>query len=105
MVEKNKNNKMLKKNIGGSRDTPVHHDTIIIIIIIIIMRGDRTAAGVIWSGKSCPLGSAAFSSVDAVDMISFDFQQNLPTLTCNIVMYSMHVNFGIYDCAADKTKT
>ena len=35
-------------------------------------------------------------------MISFDFQQNLPTLTCNIMMYSMHVNFGIYDCAADK---
>ena len=54
------------------------------------MRGDRKAASASasWSGKSRPLGSAAFPSVDAVDMISFDF------LTSNIMMYSMHVNFG-----------
>ena len=77
------------------------------VIIIIIMRGDRKAASAISSGKSCPLGSAAFSSVDAVDMISFDFQQNLPTpnLQHNDVFYARQLwtyNFGIHDCVADK---
>ena len=71
------------------------------------MRGDRKAASASWSGKSRPLGSAAFSSVDAVDMISFDFQQNLPTpnLQHNDVFYARQLwtyNFGIHDCVAEK---
>ena len=42
------------------------------------MQGNREAASASWSSKSRPLGLAGFSSVDAVDIISFDFQQNLP---------------------------
>ena len=65
------------------------------------MRGDRKAA------RSRPLGLAAFSSVDAVVMISFDFQQNLPTpnLQHNDVFHARQLwtyNFGIHDCVADK---
>ena len=70
-------------------------------------RGDKKAAVTSWSGKSRPLGSAAFSSVDAVDMISFDFQQNLPTpnLHHNDVFYARQLwtyNFGTHDCVANK---
>ena len=70
------------------------------------MQGDKKAAVASWSGKSRPLGSAAFSSVDAVDMISFDFQQNLPTPNLHHnVFYARQLwmyNFGIHDCVADK---
>ena len=48
------------------------------------MQGDRKAAGVIWSSKSCPLGLAAFSSVDAVDMVSFDLQHNDVFYACQL---------------------
>ena len=53
------------------------------------MWGDRKAASASWSGKSRLLGLAAFSSVDAMDMISFNFQQSLPTpnLQHNDVFY------------------
>ena len=43
------------------------------------MQGDKKAAVASWSNTIRSLGSAAYRSVDAVDMISFDFQQNLPT--------------------------
>ena len=71
------------------------------------MRGDKKAAVASSSGKSRPLGSAAFSSVDAVDMISFDFQQNLPTpnLHHSDMFFARQLwtyNFEIHDCVADK---
>ena len=43
------------------------------------MRGDKKAAVASWSNNTRSLGLAAYTSVDAVDMILFDFQQNLPT--------------------------
>ena len=71
------------------------------------MRGDSKAAVASWSNRSRLLGSAAHSSVDAVDMISFDFEQNLPTpnLHHNDVFYARQLwtyNFGIHDCVAEK---
>ena len=38
------------------------------------MRGDKKAAVASWSNTIRSLGSAAYGSVDAVDMISFHFQ-------------------------------
>ena len=71
------------------------------------MRGDSKAAVASWSNRSRSLGSAAYSSVDAVDMISFDFQQNLgtPNLHHNDMFYARQLwtyNFGIHDCVAGK---
>ena len=71
------------------------------------MRGDSKAAVASWSNRSHLLGSAAHFSVDAVDMISFDFEQNLPTpnLHHNDVFYARKLgtyNFGIHDCVAEK---
>ena len=71
------------------------------------MRGDQRAAVASWSNTVRSLGSAAYRSVDAVDMISFDFQQNLPTpnLHHNDAFYARQLwtyNFGIHDCVADK---
>ena len=71
------------------------------------MRGDKKAAVTSWSNTIRSLGSAAYRSVDVVDMISFDFQQNLPTLNLhhNDVYYAHQLwtyNFGIHDCVAGK---
>lgn len=71
------------------------------------MRGDKKAAVASWSGRTRSLGLAAHNSVDAVDMISFDFQQNLPTpnLHHNDMFYARQLwtyNFGIHDCIAEK---
>ena len=71
------------------------------------MRGDKKAAVTSWSNNTRSPGLAAYTSVDAVDMISFDFQQNLPTpnLHHNDVFYARQLwtyNFGIHDCVADK---
>ena len=71
------------------------------------MQGDKKAAVASWSNAIHSLGSAACRSVDAVDMISFDFQQNLstPNLHHNDVFYAGQLwtyNFGIHDCVAGK---
>ena len=71
------------------------------------MRGNTLAAVTSRSNICCPLGSAAHNSVDAVDMISFDFQQNLPApnLQHNDMLYARQLwtyNFGIHDCVAGK---
>ena len=71
------------------------------------MRNDQKAAIGSWSGRRRILGEAAYCSKDAVDMISFDFQQNLPTpnLHHNDVFYARQLwtyNFGIHDCVAGK---
>ena len=63
------------------------------------MRGDKKVAVASWSNT--------IHSVDAVDMISFDFQQNLPTphLHHNDVFYARQLwtyNFGIHDCVTEK---
>ena len=73
------------------------------------MRSDKKAAVTSWSNTNRSLSSAAYNSVDTVDMISFNFQQNLPTpnLHHNDVFYACQLwtymyNFGIHDCVADK---
>ena len=71
------------------------------------MRGDKKAAVTSWSNMIRSVGSAPYSSKDAVDMISFDFMQNLPTpnLSHNDVFYLRQLwtyNFGIHDLVADK---
>ena len=71
------------------------------------MRSDQKAAISSWSGKSRILGEAHFCSKDAIDMISFDFQQNPPTPTLhhNYVFYARQLwtyNFGIHDCVTGK---
>ena len=72
------------------------------------MRGDKNAAVYSWNGYTRSLGTAAYCSKDAVDMVSFDFMQNLPTpnLTHNDVLkYKrqlwMYV-FGIHDMVVDR---
>ena len=52
------------------------------------MRGDKNVAVDSWSSYNCSLCTAAYCSKDAVDMVSFDFMQNLPTpnLTHNDVL-------------------
>ena len=71
------------------------------------MRGDKKAAVASWSGFTRSIGLGGFSYVDAVDMISFDFQQNLPTpnLKHNDVFSACQLwtyNFGIHDCVSEK---
>ena len=71
------------------------------------IRGDSKGAVASWSNRSRSLGLAAYFSVDAVDMISFDFQQNLgtPNLHHNDMFYARQLwtyNFGIHDCVASK---
>ena len=73
------------------------------------MRGDKKAVVTSWSNKTHSLGLAGFTSVDAVDMVSFDFQQNLPrpNLCHNDVFYARQLwtyNFGIHNCVADSGK-
>ena len=52
------------------------------------MRGDKNAAVNNWNGYTRSLGTAAYCLKDAVDMVSFDFMQNLLTrnLTNNDVL-------------------
>ena len=71
------------------------------------MHGDSKAAVASWSNRSRSLGLAAYSSVDAVDMISFDFQQNLgtPKLHHSDMFYARQLwtyNFGIHDVVVGK---
>ena len=71
------------------------------------MCGNPLAPVASWSNICHPLESAAHNSVDAVDMISFDFQQNLPTpnLQHNDMFYARQLwtyIFGIHDCVAGK---
>ncbi|KAL9976984.1 hypothetical protein ACROYT_G014335 [Oculina patagonica] len=62
-----------------------------------------------WKERSCVLGSASvkYRSKDAVDMITFDFEQNLPTpnLQHNDMFYKRQLwtfNFGIPGCVANQ---
>ena len=52
------------------------------------MRRDKNAAVNSWNGYTRCLGTAAYCLKDAVDMVSFDFMQNLltPNLTHNDVL-------------------
>ena len=70
------------------------------------MRGDKKAAVETWSGYTRSLGTAAYSSKHAVDMVCFDFMQNLPTpnLMHNDVFYKRQLwtyVFGIHDMVVD----
>ena len=72
------------------------------------MLGDKNAAVDSWSGYTCSLCTAAYCSKDTVDMVSFDFMQNLlmPNLTHNDVLkYKrqlwMYV-FEIHDMVVDR---
>ena len=68
---------------------------------------DKKAAIHSWQGKMRESGSIPSQSKDAVDMITYNFQQNLktPTLRNNNVLYacqSWTYNFRIHDCLANK---
>ena len=72
-------------------------------------REDKQGAIRSWNEKARPIGSSGVRnrSKDAVDMITFDFQQNLPTpnLQHNDMFYKRQLwtyNFGIHDCVADQ---
>ncbi|XP_074629046.1 uncharacterized protein LOC141886699 [Acropora palmata] len=72
-------------------------------------RDDKNAAIQSWSGKTRTSGSSSVpnKSKDAVDMITFDFQQNLPTpnLHHNDMFYARQMwtyNFGIHDCVTNQ---
>ena len=71
------------------------------------MRGDKNAAVNSWNGYTRCLGTAAYCLKDAVDMVSFDFMQNLltPNLTHNDVLKykrQLWTNvFGIHDMVVD----
>ena len=70
-------------------------------------REEKQAAKESWSGTRRRLGSHhSFCSKDSVDMITYDFQQNLPTpnLRHSEVFYMRQLwmyNFGIHDCVSD----
>ena len=70
------------------------------------MQSDQKAAIGSWSGKRRILGEAAYRSKDAVDMISFDFKQNLPTPNLHHnAFYARQLwtyDFGTHDCIAGK---
>ena len=71
------------------------------------MRGDKNAAVETWGGYTRSLGTAAYCSKDAVDMVSFDFMQNLPTpnLNHNDVFYKRQLwtyVFGVHDMVVDR---
>ena len=62
-----------------------------------------------WVGKPRPVGSSGVKhrSKDAVDMITYDFQQNLetPNLQHNDMFYKRQLwtyNFGIHDCVSNQ---
>jgi len=65
-------------------------------------RRDKKLTQQSWNGKTRTLGESS-TSKDAIDMITFDFQQNLPTphLHHNDMFYLRQLwtfNFGIHDC-------
>ena len=74
------------------------------------MRKDDKARAVrSWVGKPRPVGSSGVKhcSKDAVDMITYDFQQNLetPNLQHNDMFYKRQLwtyNFGIHDCVSNQ---
>ena len=71
------------------------------------MRDDKNVAVASWSDMTRSLGSADFCSKDSVDVISFDFMQNLPTpnLSHNDVFYQHKLwtyVFGIHDLVVEK---
>ena len=71
------------------------------------MRDDKNLAVASWSDMTRSLGSADFCSKDGVDVISFDFMQNLPTpnLSHNDVFYQHKLwtyVFGIHDLVVEK---
>ena len=73
------------------------------------MRGDKNAAVDGWSGYTCSLCTPVYCCKDAVDMVSFDFMQNLPTpnLTHNdiVLKYKRQLwtyVFGIHDMVVDR---
>ena len=72
------------------------------------MRGDKNAAVNSWNGYTRSLGTAAYCHKDAMDMVSFDFMQNLltPNLTYNDVLKykcQLWTNvFGIHDMVVDR---
>ena len=60
-----------------------------------------------WTGKRRIQGEKDPCSRDAVDIITFDFEQNLPTpnLHHNDMFYARQLwvyNFGIHDCVSDQ---
>ena len=72
-------------------------------------KDDKNAAIQSWSGMTRTSGSSNVPNKgkDAVDMITFDFQQNLPTpnLHHNDMFYARQMwtyNFGIHDCVANQ---
>lgn len=71
-------------------------------------KADKRAAKKSWEGKSREVGGQLQPrSKDAVDMLTFDFQQNLPTpnLTHQDMFYARQLwtyNFGVHDCLANK---
>ena len=70
-------------------------------------RSDKAAAIRSWTGKTRLIGGQQPRTKDAVDMLTFDFQQNLPmpNLTHSDMFYSRQLwtyNFGVHDCVANR---
>lgn len=70
---------------------------------IILFRFVFKAAIVTWAGKRWVYGGVKPKSKDCVEVITFDFQQNLetPNLRHNDMFYLRQMwtyNFGIHDC-------
>ena len=71
-------------------------------------KGDKTAAIKSWTGKRREVGGQFQPTrKDAVDMLTFDFQQNLPTpnLKHQEVFYARQFwlfNFGVHDCVSNE---
>lgn len=72
-------------------------------------KSDKEIAIKSWYGKPHPVGSAAVKhrSKYAVDVITYDFHQNLetPNLQHNNMFYKRQVrtyNFGVHDCVANQ---
>ena len=60
-----------------------------------------------WTGKTRLIGGQQPRTKDAVDMLTFDFHQNLPTpnLTHSDMFYSRQLwtyNFGVHNCVANR---
>ena len=71
-----------------------------------MLRDQAKAAKEAWNGKGRAFDREP-CTIDATDMYTFDFQQNLPlpTLTHSDVFYCRQLwvyNFGIHDCIADE---
>ena len=71
-----------------------------------MLRDESQAAKKSWDGKTRAFDREP-CTIDATDMYTFNFQQNLPlpTLTHSDVFYCRQLwvyNFGIHDCVSDK---